>query len=196
MSGKIDRRHFMALTGSGIVGLGAAAPQMQEFAEADESHPRVLMLLSFDKGIYYYNPAGLHIQPGGTVEWAGVGRRSVTAFYPANDNHELRIPENAEPFDSRKVETERGTFRWKFQVEGTYDYYCAPTEYLGMVGRIVVGRPGGPAERPPGYGNREGRTVMYPDSARMLEYLTPEMIVREKVVPCPLDLLSRKFPWR
>ena len=27
-------------------------------------------------------------------------------------------------------------------VEGVYDYFCAPHEMAGMVGRIIVGRPG------------------------------------------------------
>lgn len=30
-------------------------------------------------------------------------------------------------------------------VEGIYDYYCMPHEEAGMVGRIMVGEPAGPA---------------------------------------------------
>ncbi|MFW5937619.1 MAG: plastocyanin/azurin family copper-binding protein, partial [Halanaeroarchaeum sp.] len=33
-----------------------------------------------------------------------------------------------------------------FATEGTYDYYCMPHQSLGMVGRFVVGEPGGPAD--------------------------------------------------
>jgi hypothetical protein len=29
-------------------------------------------------------------------------------------------------------------------VEGVYDFYCAPHEHAGMVGRIIVGQPGKP----------------------------------------------------
>ena len=104
--------------------------------------------------------------------------------------------EKAEPFDSRSRSSDPGTFEWTFEVEGTYDYYSQPEEYFGMVGRIVVENPGGPGECPPGYGNREGRAVMYPDAASLLEYLESEEIVREKTVPCPLELLERRFPWR
>ncbi len=65
-----------------------------------------------------------------------------------------------------------------------------------MVGRIVAGKPGGPAENPPGYGNRQGRQVMYPDAARLFEYLSSEKIVHEKIVPYPKDLVRKPFPWR
>jgi plastocyanin len=33
-------------------------------------------------------------------------------------------------------------------VEGVYDYYCMPHEAAGMVGRLVVGTPGGPGALP------------------------------------------------
>ena len=36
---------------------------------------------------------------------------TVTAFHPDNDNHELHIPEGAEPFDSGMLATMQ-TFRW------------------------------------------------------------------------------------
>ncbi|MFC7080300.1 plastocyanin/azurin family copper-binding protein [Halorussus caseinilyticus] len=40
----------------------------------------------------------------------------------------------------------RGTFSYTFEVSGTYDYFCIPHKALGMVGRVVCGEPGGPAE--------------------------------------------------
>ncbi|HET7322901.1 MAG TPA: plastocyanin/azurin family copper-binding protein [Halococcus sp.] len=33
-----------------------------------------------------------------------------------------------------------------FDVNRTYDYFCIPHKSLGMVARIVVSEPGGPAE--------------------------------------------------
>ena len=47
---------------------------------------------------------------------------SVTAFHPDNDNHELRIPEGAQPFDSGMLAAME-SFQWTFEVEGTYDYF-------------------------------------------------------------------------
>ena len=163
MSPKIDRRDFFILAGSSIAGLGSLSPKglLAQDPAMGSDRPRILALFSYYEGIYYYEPAGLHIQAGQTVQWAGLQRRSVTAFHPSIDDHELRIPEGAKPFDSRTTGSGDGTFQWTFEVEGTYDYYSQPHEYLGMVGRIIVGKPGGPGEQPPGYGNRTGRAVMY-----------------------------------
>jgi plastocyanin len=205
----MGRRDFLIVSAGGALGLslgaraevswgqGGVPLQENELPASKPNVPRVLLLFSYGMGIRYYNPAGLYIDAGQSVQWIGLGGQTVTAFHPSADNHELRIPEAAKPFDSRKAARgEGGSFTWTFDVEGTYDYYCEPNEPLGMVGRIVVGKPGGPAENPPGYGNREGRAVMYPDAARLLNYLKPDEIVRKKSIPCPLELLERKFPGR
>jgi plastocyanin len=184
-------------TPSGQAGQGGLPLSAQAQPPPKPNLPRILALFSYGMGIYYFNPAGLYINLGQSVQWAGVGRYPVSAYHPSLGNHELRIPEAAKPFTSRTASgAEDGMFTWTFDVEGTYDYYSEPHEALGMVGRIVVGKPGGPAEKPPGYGNREGRAVMYSDAARLLNFLKPDEIVRQKVVPCPLQLLERKFPWR
>jgi len=195
MSSKIDRRDFFMLAGSSLAGLGAFSQGglPPQDSGSDSDMPRVLALFSFNGGIYYFNPAGLYVEVGQTVEF--VGRRGVTAYHPSNDNHELRIPEGAKPFDSETMGS-RGTFKWTFEVEGTYDYFARSHEYLGMVGRIIVGKPGGPGERPPGYGNRNGRAVMYQDPRRLFEYLKSDEIVQKKRIPYPMDLLRRPFPWR
>jgi plastocyanin len=198
MSSKIDRRKFMILAGTSVAGLGAFSqeavpPEAPEGGDAEI--PRIMSLFSFNGGIYYFDPAGLYVDVGQTVEWVGVSFRSAKAYHPSHDNHELRIPENAQPFDSA-AGGRGGTYRHTFDQEGTYDYYSPSHEYLGMVGRIVVGEPGGPGENDPGYGNRQGRLVMYRDAARLFEYLSSEKIVREKVVPYPKDLVRKPFPWR
>ena len=199
MSNPMNRRHFFFLAGSGIASLGASAQEAvppQAPATGDPDVPRIMSLFSFNKGIYYFNPAGLYVDVGQTVEWVGISFRGATSFHPSFENHELRMPENARPFDTRTMAEGGGTFRWTFEEEGTYDYFSTEYEYLGMVGRIVVGKPGGPGERPPGYGNREGRMVMYRDAARLFQFLKSDKIVQEKVVPFPQELLRKPFPWR
>ena len=48
-------------------------------------------------------------------------------------------------------------------MEGVYDYFCLPHEAAGMVGRIVVGRPGGPGTLPFDYFvGREGAQAWLP----------------------------------
>jgi len=199
MSSPIDRRKFFLLAGTGLAGVGAftqgGLPIDAPDSAADSDVHRVLALFSYNGGVYYFNPAGLYIEVGQTVEWAGVGRRAVTAYHPSLNNHELRIPENAEPFDSDSMGS-GSTFKRTFDVEGTYDYYSPTHEYLGMVGRIIVGAPGGPGEETPGYGNRQGRAVMYRDAARVFEYLKADDIVTQKRIPYPIDEVRRDFPWR
>lgn len=88
---------------------------------------------------YYFDPIGLAVEPGTTVEWTvASGEHSSTAY-------EDRIPEAAQPWDSG-VLAEGETTTVTFEESGTYDYYCTPHQAQGMVGRMVVGDPGGPAE--------------------------------------------------
>lgn len=89
-------------------------------------------------GNNYFDPIGLRIEPGTTVRFEiEAGSHSATAYGD-------RIPTEATPFDSDVMS--EGSFDRTFDVPGTYDYYCIPHESMGMVGRIVVGEPGGPAE--------------------------------------------------
>ena len=117
----------------------------------------VRAVMSKDGSEVYFNPVGLRIEPGDTVRWIQVnGYHSVTAYHPANGDHELRIPERAQPWDSGMLLAEYpangSTFEHRFTVPGVYDYLCIPHEAAGMVGRIVVGGPdAGPGTRPFGY---------------------------------------------
>lgn len=52
------------------------------------------------------------------------------------------------PWDSGFLVNDRDRFEITLTVEGVYDYFCLPHEAGGMVGRIVVGRPGGPGALP------------------------------------------------
>ena len=89
----------------------------------------------------YFDPVGLYVEPGTTVRFeVASGAHSATAY-------EDRIPAGAAPFDSGVIST--GGFEYTFDVPGTYDYYCTPHRSAGMVGRVVVGDPGGPAEDAP-----------------------------------------------
>jgi plastocyanin len=66
---------------------------------------------------------------------------ATTAYHPRNANHSLRIPEAAAPWDSGLLVKSGDTF--EVTLTDVYDYFCLPHEAAGMVGRIVVGRPGG-----------------------------------------------------
>jgi plastocyanin len=99
----------------------------------------------------WFDPIGVRVEPGQTVRWimASPGNsHTTTAYHPRNANHSLRIPESAASWDSGFLVQPRDSFEVTLTVEGVYDYFCLPHEAAGMVGRIVVGRPGGPGAQP------------------------------------------------
>lgn len=128
--GDIDRRRFLGLLGAGV----SASVGIPSVASGDEM-PVITM------GNNYFNPIGLYVEPGTTVQFAiEAGSHSATTY-------DDRIPTRAAPFDSGVIS--KGTSEYTFDTPGTYDYYCIPHQSMGMVGRIVVGEPGGPAEASP-----------------------------------------------
>ena len=146
----------------------------------------VRLMMSADGTQAYFDPAGIHIQSGDTVRWVQVSNyHSVTAYHPANSNHELRIPENAKSWDSdillKQYPAQGSTFEHKFTVEGIYDYFCKPHEAAGMVGCIIVGKPdNGPGARPFGYAP-EKKWDSIPAMARD-KFPSIEEIMRQGVV--------------
>ena len=140
----------------------------------------------------YWTPVGLFVEKGQKVHWRAAGvTATVTAFHPSNDNHELRIPEGARPFDSGPIQ---GDFEWTFDVEGTYDFFCRGLESIGTVGRIVVGSPGGPAEKPPGYGGSEGRAPIFPAEAKILGLVPSKEIMAKKIIRFDTDVIYQPYP--
>jgi len=122
-----SRRQFLGLVGAGAV----AGTGFAQSTNAQET-PVVEM------GDNYFDPIGLRVDPETTVRFElAAGAHSATA-YPD------RIPAGASAFDSGTIS--EGSFEHTFETPGTYDYYCIPHKSIGMVGRIVVGSPGGPAE--------------------------------------------------
>lgn len=127
-----SRRQFLGLLGGGAIG----STEISTTASAQEQEPPVVSM-----GNSYFDPIGLHVEPGTTVRFEiEAGSHSATAY-------EDRIPAAATPFESGVLS--QGGFEHTFGVSGTYDYYCILHESMGMVGRIVIGEPGGPAEDAP-----------------------------------------------
>jgi len=100
-----------------------------------------------DGSDYYFDPIGLAVEPGTTVTWTNEsGSHSSTAYAESLDAADVtRIPADAEPWNSETISEEGATFEHTPEVEGTYDYFCIPHKTLDMIGRLVVGEPGGPA---------------------------------------------------
>ena len=124
------RREFIGLLGAGA----AASVGLAGTAQAQRS-PVVSMETN------QFDPIGHHVELGTTVQFEiAAGSHSATAY-------EDRIPDAATAFDSGTIS--EGAFEHTFDEPGTYDCYCQPHRSMGMVGRIVVGEPGGPAEATP-----------------------------------------------
>ncbi|HEY3064740.1 MAG TPA: plastocyanin/azurin family copper-binding protein [Methylomirabilota bacterium] len=139
----VTRRAF--LTGSAVAFLGAAAPRPLRAAP-----PLEIRMRATERGEQvWFDPIGVLVTPGQTIRW--VVERDVhttTAYHPANDHHSRRIPEAAAPWDSGFLVQKGAHFDVTLTVDGVYDYYCLPHEEAGMVGRIIVGKPGGPGAWP------------------------------------------------
>lgn len=138
-----NRRRFLEMAGA-TAGLAATGT-----VTAQES-PTVEMVT--DGSDYFFDPVGLHVEPGSSVTFQNVSGTHNSVSYPD------RIPSDAAEWNTPIGETADHTF----EVPGTYDYYCQPHKSLGMVGRIVVGEPGGPAEgsMPPDGSVPESSTIV------------------------------------
>lgn len=138
-SGDSTRRGFLASIGAGAA-VGLAGCMGSDGGGTETTIPENTVRMVTEDARYYFTPIGLHVEPGTTVTFVNAsGGHSATA-YPD------RIPEGVEPWDSTTLTTEGATYDRTFEVEGTQDYYCIPHKPMGMVARIVVGEPGGPAE--------------------------------------------------
>ena len=60
---------------------------------------------------------------------------------------------------------------------------------------FVVGRPGGPAEKPLGYGGREGRTPTFPRAKEVLEFVSSQEVVEKKLIRYPTREFGRRYPY-
>lgn len=113
---------------------------------------------------YYFDPIGLFVDVGETVTWEiQSGSHSSTAYKKGNGVASVtRIPDGAKAWDSGVLSKQGATYEHTFDTPGTYDYFCTPHKSMGMVGRIVVGEPGGPADgsMPPDGAVPESQTIV------------------------------------
>lgn len=120
------------------------------FAFAQTTHDVQLMIVEIEGRElpeFYFEPVGLLVQPGDTVRFvAATPHHTATAFH-AQHVKAHRVPEGVPPFSSPVIPIGE-VWEYTFDVPGTYDLWCGPHEPYGMVMRIVVGEPDGPAEEP------------------------------------------------
>ena len=116
------------------------------FAFAQTTHEVQMFIAGGPDGTeFYFEPVGLHIEPGDTVRFIGVTPHHAVTAYHAQHGKAHRVPDGVPPFSSPIVAVTE-TWDYTFDIEGTYDLWCGPHEAWGMAMRVVVGEPGGPAE--------------------------------------------------
>jgi plastocyanin len=168
----------LVLAGLGLPFLSAAAPATAE-----------ITMMSDPLGTtVWFDPIGIMVAPGTTVRWmVHANVHTTAAYHPRNDHHSLRIPEKAEPWDSHFLVNPGDHFAVTLTVPGVYDYFCAPHEAAGMVGRIVVGKPAGPGTLPFDYfRGRPGTSAWVPvPAAARKAFPSVSEIVRARVVRRP-----------
>ncbi|MDX6750713.1 plastocyanin/azurin family copper-binding protein [Geminicoccaceae bacterium 1502E] len=136
------------LQAGGLTLAGLAAPAILRPARAGGIVEVLLRSDALGTKVWF-DPIGLLIEPGQTVRWVNQANvHTTTAYHPENDGRPLRIPERARPWDSGYLVEPGEQFEVTLEVPGVYDYCCAPHEAAGMVGRIIVGAPGGPGALP------------------------------------------------
>lgn len=167
--------------GAGLVlaGIGSAVRE----ADADET-VEITMLGDASGEHVGFDPIGVLIRPGQVVRWTCRGNyHTTTAYHPRNGNRSLRIPREAAPWSS-DVLAPGMSFQVRLTVEGVYDYCCEPHEMAGMVGRIIVGHPGGPGAMPFDWfkGTAEGKTWVAVPPAAQAAFPSIDAIMRQRVV--------------
>ena len=137
-----SRREFLAAAG-GLALAGLAGPAWLAARPGAGRRVTVVRMASDPAGARVgFQPAGVHLAPGDRVRWVlEGGAHSTTAYHP-DHGASRRIPAAAEPWDSGILFRPGDAFERVFEIPGVYDYFCRPHEAAGMVGRIVVGRPG------------------------------------------------------
>ena len=184
----LTRRRFLTITGYTLTGL--IMPSTMRLAHATKGNrftdKTVEIYMRSDEigSEVWFDPIGVFVEPGQTVRWiVAEGVHTTTAYHPENNNHSLRIPGDASPWESGFLNP-GDHFEVTFTVQGVYDYFCMPHELAGMVGRIIVGKPVGPGSLPFDYYERKSGTtnwISVPHEAQKT-FPSVEQIMRDKIV--------------
>lgn len=182
---RTTRRRLLRAGGRALAGL-ALLPLVRRSPAGAKEVVEITMGSDVLGAKVWFDPIGVLIEPGQTVRWVNDGRNvhTATAYHPANDGRPLRIPEDAEPWDSGYLVEPGDRFEVTLTVEGVYDYFCAPHEAAGMVGRIIVGRPAGPGALPfdDAHGDPAARSRRPVPAAARAAFPAVDAIMRQRVV--------------
>ncbi|MWG35120.1 CHRD domain-containing protein [Halomarina oriensis] len=91
---------------------------------------------------FYYQPTGLAVETGDVVAFRFTTPGHTVSSYHSYAGRQQRVPDPESGglgFFSSPYLGAGATWLYRFDTPGVYDYYCAPHEIFGHVGRIVVG---------------------------------------------------------
>ncbi|PSP86440.1 hypothetical protein BRC83_00640 [Halobacteriales archaeon QS_1_68_17] len=133
-----------ATYGLPIAGGGALAPQVRARFQPDHTvelrvgEPTIRPSDAEPPFDFFFEPAGLAVQPGDVVAFEAVSpEHTVTAYHP-DQGRQQRVPDGVPAFSS-PVTAQGSTWLYAFGQSGVYDLVCTPHEPFGMVMRVVAG---------------------------------------------------------
>lgn len=180
------KAHGTRLAGAGGVILGGFGLRPAQRSTAAAGSVEIHMKSDPEGSVVGFDPVGLLIEPGQTVRWiCDANVHTTTAYHPKNDHHSLRIPNDAQAWNSDFLMPGQH-YEVLLTVEGVYDYFCAPHEIAGMVGRIIVGRAVGPGTLPFDYVKAAHRDWMAVPRAAQAAFPSIQEILRKRAVPSKL----------
>lgn len=181
MNSSATRREW--LQSGGLMLAGLCLPRLA--VGADQPVAEIRLHSTRDGGRVWFDPVGLWVRSGTMIRWINeLNVHTVAAYHPRNNDHALRIPRGAEPWDSGYLTRPGDRFEITLTEIGVYDYYCAPHEAAGMAGRIIVQEPAGPGTLAYDYfRDDESKSHWKPVPDRVQAALPPvETIMAQRVV--------------
>ena len=129
---QLTRRRLLYLTAAGSVASLAGCAGDQLAPATDEEAKSKTVAVGPD-GNFVFTPGTedpLRIVPGTTVR-----------FVWESDTHNIFVdsqPQGANWQGHESIENTGFTYKYTFEVEGTYHYWCEPHKGLGMIADIIV----------------------------------------------------------
>ncbi|MBK0398283.1 hypothetical protein H0I76_03695 [Limibaculum sp. M0105] len=170
----ITRRQFGRVAGGALAALASRRP-------VGAAAPRDIEMRGTARGErVWFAPLAIAVAPGAMLRFVNHDKgnsHTATTYHPAIFDRPRRIPSGAAPWDSDFL-LPGASFEVTLSVPGVYDYYCIPHEHAGMVGRIVVGRPGDP-----GWEGPAGDAGDLPEAALKAFPRVAEILAKGRIMP-------------
>lgn len=130
-SDRCTRRNAMTKAAGLIAGLGVATVSQPSYAAET-----VTVKMGADSGLLVFEPKKVSVCKGDTVKWINNKAGPHNVVFD-EDNIPSGVDQEAISMDDQLGE-EGDSFSMKFDVAGTYGYYCEPHRGAGMEATLIV----------------------------------------------------------